>query len=445
MSFLKGFIGGAAEAVEASVLEDMEQYEDDMSALAKIRFERGYAAKEEWDNTVKENKNIIDDMARKVGGPDAVQFLIDEYGFAEAQNVASLLYERQNKTGGVFNIQEELALEQRTGGNAPVTTLQLAEFITPAYSIPDVEAEYTAPGIMGFFGADADAQVTARSNKFLAEAGVPTDMKTSIDDLPDVVGGQRIPEWKLYTLDNPAADAKRLLSVAKQLYQSGDNDGAFEAKALADARIFEANSLKNVNREYTPEQIKSKKNNIVASLASAVGAADKGQYQQGVYVNTSMEAEQFSALETAADTIILVTSQAFEAGVDPATITAMETKAYQTNQRLVFTPSDDFLSDGGVLSLVPDSTLIPDRKKLFPSSTVIPLNGNPNANLNVTASLPQNLSNAIARNRIAYQQSNRQVDRDKIVKDVLAMGIINPNSPTGAKFTEDEIRKLLEQ
>ena len=85
---------------------------------------------------MKTNLDTIKDMSRKVGSTDAVQYLIDTYGYAEAQNVANLLYDRKNKSGGIFDIGGALGLEQRKG--ASITAKQLAEFVTPAMSVGNV-------------------------------------------------------------------------------------------------------------------------------------------------------------------------------------------------------------------------------------------------------------------------------------------------------------------
>ena len=215
-NFGRGFVEGLAKAVDRGVRDDMERMKDDTSRLARVRFERGVREQERYEEDMKNNLDNIKDMSRKVGNADAVQFLIDRHGFAEAQNIANTLYQRKQKSGGVFDIQGALGLEQRKG--ASVTAKQLAEFVTPAMKIPEVTGgEDVAGGFMRLFGGDPTKEIQRRSDALLSAQGIPTDMKTSTVDMPEAVGGRGIREWELYTLDDPAADSKRLRSIAQQM------------------------------------------------------------------------------------------------------------------------------------------------------------------------------------------------------------------------------------
>ncbi|HAI37395.1 MAG TPA: hypothetical protein DCM40_04265, partial [Maribacter sp.] len=159
MPFGTGFITGLAKSVDRSIRDDMDELKEQTSMLSKLRYERGMREHERYNEDMKNNLEVIKDMSRKVGSTDNVQFLIDRYGYAEAQNVANLLYDRKNKSGGLFDINNALGLEKRQGDS--VTSKQLAEFVTTPYTLSkqinfgsEDNLGDDMPGLMKMFGVD---------------------------------------------------------------------------------------------------------------------------------------------------------------------------------------------------------------------------------------------------------------------------------------------------
>jgi len=380
-NFGRGFVEGLAKAVDRGVRDDMERMKDDTSRLARVRFERGVREQERYEEDMKNNLDNIKDMSRKVGSADAVQFLIDRHGFAEAQNIANTLYQRKQKSGGVFDIQGALGLEQRKG--ASITAKQLAEFVTPAMKIPEVTGgEDVAGGFMRLFGAEPTDEIKRRSDALLSAQGIPTDAKTSTVDMPEAVGGRGIREWELYTLDDPAADAKRLMSVSQQMYTKANETGnkalleeAYEVRAAADTRLFEAKSLQNSGEIYNEVDVQRSVSGLTAQLAAANGVADQGQYQNGIYTTGTMASEQANALTEAANIITKVASQARAAGVNASDISVATARAARENRILIFNPSDDPFVSGGTFSYGEADSLITDVSTLFPATVVTPQGG----------------------------------------------------------------------
>lgn len=380
-NFGRGFVEGLAKAVDRGVRDDMERMKDDTSRLARVRFERGVREQERYEEDMKNNLDNIKDMSRKVGSADAVQFLIDRHGFAEAQNIANTLYQRKQKSGGVFDIQGALGLEQRKG--ASVTAKQLAEFVTPAMKIPEVTGgEDVAGGFMRLFGAEPTDEIKRRSDALLSAQGIPTDVKTSTVDMPEAVGGRGIREWELYTLDDPAADAKRLMSVSQQMYTQANETGnkalleeAYEVRAAADTRLFEAKSLQNSGEIYNEVDVQRSVSGLTAQLAAANGVADQGQYQNGIYTTGTMASEQANALTEAANVVTKVASQARAAGVNASDISVATARAARENRILIFNPSDDPFVSGGTFSYGEADSLITDVSTLFPATVVTPQGG----------------------------------------------------------------------
>lgn len=410
-NFGRGFVEGLAKAVDRGVRDDMERMKDDTSRLARVRFERGVREQERYEEDMKNNLDNIKDMSRKVGSADAVQFLIDRHGFAEAQNIANTLYQRKQKSGGVFDIQGALGLEQRKG--ASITAKQLAEFVTPAMKIPEVTGgEDVAGGFMRLFGGDPTKEIQRRSDALLSAQGIPTDVKTSTVDMPETVGGRGIREWELYTLDDPAADAKRLMSVSQQMYTKANETGnkalleeAYEVRAAADTRLFEAKSLQNTGEIYNEVDVQRSVSGLTAQLAAANGVADQGQYQNGIYTTGTMASEQANALTEAANVITKVASQARAAGVNASDISVATARAARENKILIFNPSDDPFVSGGTFSYGDDDSLITDVSTLFPATVVTPTGGGASTQQNVASPVNVTIGNAVGQYNAAKTAS----------------------------------------
>lgn len=443
--FAEGLVEGLAKSVERGVLSDMERMKDDTSMLSKVRFERGVREAERYEEQLRGNVDIIKDMSRKVGSTDNAQYLIDQYGFAEAQNVANTLYQKRQKSGGVFDINEALGLEQRQGSS--VTANQLAEFVTPAMSIPEVtDSTSVAGGFMKLFGADPTKDIRRRSDAMLAEAGIPTDAKTSLVEMPETLKGRGIREWELYSLDDPAADAKRLMSVSQQMYTEANKTGnkdmlaeAYEARAAADQRLFEAKSLENSGSIYSEVDVQRSVSSLTAMLASANGVADRGEYQNGVYTTGNMAVEQATALSTAATMLTGVGSQAREAGVNATDIAMAQQKAVRENKILIFNPSDDPFVDGGTFSFGEKDSLIENASTLFPAAQSTQGKMSNAAQGNVTVNPPSNVAAALATQKAAYQNANA-AGKQQIIQSLT--NITNP--ATGQNYTAQEAQDYLE-
>lgn len=446
MGFGTGFITGLAKAVDRSIRDDMDELKEQTSMLSKVRYERGLREHERYNEEMKNNLDVIKDMSRKVGSVDSVQYLIDRYGYAEAQNVANLLYERKNKSGGLFDIQGALGLEQRKGDS--VSAKQLAEFVTPAMSLGKVtDLSQETPGMMKLFGADITSDVKARSDKMLSAAGVPTDLKTSVGDMPETLKGRGIREWELYSLDEPVKDARRLMSISQTMYkealESGNKDmlaEAYEVRAAADSRLFEAKSLENEGTAYNDSEVRQSMSNLTALLAAANGVGDKGSYQGGVYTTGSMATNQATTLSENAAFLTEVGSEARSAGVTAAKINAATEKAISENRTLIFTKSDDPFVRGGTFSYGDVDSLIANRSTLFPTTATGQNVQQPGAGSNNAVNPPSSVSGALASQKAAYQGTNNQTQRQQIIQSLTR--VINP--ATGKNFTAAEAQQYLE-
>ena len=454
MPFGTGFFTGLAKSVDRSIRDDMDELKEQTSMLSKLRYERGMREHERYNEDMKNNLEVIKDMSRKVGSTDNVQFLIDRYGYAEAQNVANLLYDRKNKSGGLFDINNALGLEKRQGDS--VTSKQLAEFVTTPYTVSkQVDFGAEVPGLMKLFGVDRGllgAEIKSRSDKLLAASGVPTDIKTSLTEMPETLKGKGIREWELYTLDNPAADARRLMSLSQQMYTKAKESGnesllneAHEVRSAAENRLFEAQSLENIGTRYNDVDVTRSMSNMTAQLAAANGVGDKGSYQGGVYTTGGMASEQANVLTETAGYLTEIGSDARSNGVNPTDIAVAQQKAIRENRTLIFNKSDDPFVRGGTFTFGEEGSLIENQATLFPTTaglggtnvTITQTQGQ--GNQGVTSSV-QNLT--IANAQAAYNGAKTGADR-KLIQTNLQNILQQPPYNMTPSDSVDEAKKLL--
>ena len=451
MPFGTGFITGLAKSVDRSIRDDMDELKEQTSMLSKLRYERGMREHERYNEDMKNNLEVIKDMSRKVGSTDNVQFLIDRYGYAEAQNVANLLYDRKNKSGGLFDINNALGLEKRQGDS--VSSKQLAEFVTTPYTMSkQVDFGAEVPGLMKMFGVDRGllgAEIKSRSDKLLAASGVPTDMKTSLTEMPETLKGKGIREWELYTLDNPAADARRLMSLSQQMYTKAKESGnesllneAHEVRSAAENRLFEAQSLENVGTRYNDVDVTRSMSNMTAQLAAANGVGDKGSYQGGVYTTGGMASEQANMLTETAGFLTEVGSEARSNGVNPTDIAVAQQKAIRENKTLIFNKSDDPFVRGGTFTYGEEGSLIENQATLFPTTAglagtgVVVTQTQGAANQGTTFSV-QNLT--VANAKKAYQGAKTGGQQQAILSELIRQ--LTAGALTGKKMDPAEAAK----
>jgi len=445
-SFGRGFITEFSKAVDRGVRDDMERMKDDTSRLAKVRFERGVREQERYEEDMKSNLDNIKDMSRKVGSADAVQFLIDRHGFAEAQNIANTLYQTKQKKLGDFDIPSAIGLEQRKG--ASITAKQLAEFVTPPMKIPEITGgDDVAGGFMRLFGAEPTDEIKRRSDALLSAQGIPTDMKTSTVDMPEVLGGRGIREWEIYQPDDAAQAYKKLAPLAQQKLQEAMDTGneelkseAYEIMAVANLRLDEATALQNIGKPRTQSEVARSTSITTAFLASLNGVAKQGGYQDDVYTDQGMATGQFTTLSTAADTLELVANEALNKGMSPQAVSNAKRKAARENRILIFKPVSDELrgfGDGGTFAYGEVDSLIPNRNKIFPASPVN--NPPPPGSANNAVIQPSQVTAAMSTQKAAYKTASTSQKQ----------GIINRltqtlNPATGTNFTSQEAQDYLE-
>tara|TARA_E500000178_G_scaffold356303_1_gene433220 strand:- start:4099 stop:5370 length:1272 start_codon:yes stop_codon:yes gene_type:complete len=231
-AFGRGFITGLANKVSEEIDRDMEATRDNALRKAELRAQRSYAIDEENKKAYKETKQTIEDMVGKVGSEDGVQYLINNFGFAEAQNVANKLYSDSQSLG--LKPLDQIGLAQRTGRG--ITLDELIKHNAPVSTIPKISGD-PAVGFAKMFSTPESrmANLRATSDAELEELGIAVaDADEAIESIPPALKGSLKP-YMLGRLANPKDESVRLRRVSANLLAQGKKEEAAALKTESDA------------------------------------------------------------------------------------------------------------------------------------------------------------------------------------------------------------------
>ena len=386
MAFLGGLFGdvktkdvvtGAATAVTRGIKDSMDKTDDNISRLSQLRLDRVMRDQQKHDTDLAANLEIIKNMEGMVGDADAVGFLIQEYGFAEAQNVAAELNRRKKASGGRIKPSEYLGIEKSTGGS--VNAMTLANYVTPSKSIASA-SEFGDAGIgiaSSLFGYGKD-EFKKRSDADIAAAGYADKIgKTSLTDLP-TIKGKDLYEWQIYTSDNPARQAANLTTIISDLSKQLPTASSSEKEVIQDelTAATAERSLLELEYEYqksleTKGKLKPMKDTEVARYSNTIDGLVATEYglakpdswtydsftQQRVYNYKGMTALAKKEVQAASANMLRELDKAHIAGMPASEIRFFVSRAVKNNQVLNFVPADG-IDDDPTFELVPDSTLI---------------------------------------------------------------------------------------
>ena len=168
----RGFITGLASKVSEEIDSDVKATEDRISRLGDLRLERVSRNAERYQTENRENTEIITNMAKTLGGDtDSVQFLINEYGFAGAQDKVKQYEALSPYLSPEYDANTLLGIERKSGSNATIS--QISKFVTRP--VQDLDLSKTDPrvGYQRLFGTEeaSIAELTRRSNQDIEAAG----------------------------------------------------------------------------------------------------------------------------------------------------------------------------------------------------------------------------------------------------------------------------------
>jgi len=471
----KDVVTGVAKGFNRGLQDSIDKTDDNISRLSQLRLERVLRDQQKHDTDLAANLEIIKNMEGMVGDADAVGYLIQEYGFAEAQNVAAELNRRKKASGGRIKPSEILGIEKSTGG--AISAMTLANYVTPSKSIASA-SEFGDAGIgiaSSLFGYGKD-EFKKRSDADIAAAGYADKIgKTSLTDLP-TIKGKDLYEWQIYTSDNPARQAANLTTIISDLAKQLPTASSSEKEVIQEEMTAATaeRSLLELEYEYqksleTKGKLKPMKDTEVARYANTIDGLVATEYglakpdswvfdtftQQRVYNYKGMTALAKREVQDASANMLVELDKAHIAGMPASEIRFYVKSAISNNQKLKFIPADG-VDDDPTFELVPDTTLIntdltdANGQRVFTglSSGQLPPPVISNTNQSTAASsaaATASVGNAqtAANQTIANQKSAYQGTNDPTKKATIVSKIMRQFARSGVTMTQAQVEAEL--
>lgn len=492
MAFLGGLFGdiktrdvvaGAAKRISTDIKDDMDDTKDQINRLTELRLQRVSRDQERRNTKITENTEVIKDMEGKLGSIEAAHFLVDKYGFREAQNVASELVKKKKLSGGRIDPAEYLGIEAGTGG--AVTASQLASYVTPTAAVPDLkDFGPIGTGYASLFqpGA-AEKEFKQRSDRAIAAAGYDLN-RTSVQDLPSAPKGKDLYEWQIYTDDSAVKQAANLQTIQNDLLmreqkaKSPDEKKALEQERLA-AKAEQTQML--LQYEYEQDlmlqtkakplkasQVEKYVKSIGGQIATAYGLAKDSNWVENtltgemIFSYKGINAAAQKEMQQGSQSLVKEINKAVLDGKDAAAISDAIFKAVDSNTRFTYVSKvDDFGEGSFVFGEGKENRLINDELQdtngqpvftgLIQTQNPPPAVTSQTANPAATATVqnPQGAAaTTIANKKQAYQAAgNNTQARGLVVQNLLRSlnnaGVINPatSNPYTAAEIEAELSK----
>ena len=455
MSFFRGVVKGAAKSLDRNITEQLAFLKSEASSVAKIRANRRIREQEKYLDQEAEMSNIIKDLSKKAGGYREVQFVLDKYGVEEGTAVINQLYDNQKNYG--ISVKDELRVEQGDP-SIKISALDIAKKYTPKMKpIPKIgDFSNLGSGITRMLGFDANEEVTRQTSTLLEAAGVD-DFETV--DLPIALQGANLPEWQIYRNSDPKKERVRLVRIAHNKGKEFERTGDPEAKrqqelALSMAEVEEAFNVKE-NKPLTFNETNKVEGWSGNFQKQIFGAKDVGEFKvtlngDMVQQTGSANSEQEGIIIGINSKVIEFTNEASRAGIDPSKIRQAVVKGLMSYPPVlpVITAAD------GSFNFSNPDELISLKKfdEIFPQSThkVINVSPPPKDDTGLTkgisgkAILFESLQNDWINSYNINKSEDRQSKRDEVVRKVLNLGTLNPE--TDSEFSnENEVISYLDR
>jgi|9_EtaG_2_1085328.scaffolds.fasta_scaffold02301_3 hypothetical protein len=234
-NFAKGFITGLADSVNREIQKDMDRTEKNISRISQIQVESDIQEAKESKQKEKELKKELKRMQGELqGSTDAVQYLIDQYGYERAKEYSSILAAQQTSLG--LSPLDQLGLAERDGRS--VTLDELIAFNNPVTRTK--RPKLTGGVAVGFgklFGGEQSA--ISRLEKMTDDEvaaynlDIP-DNEEILKTMPPALQGKLRP-YMLGRLADPGDESKRLNRIALTFKAKGQSEEAKALKLEADA------------------------------------------------------------------------------------------------------------------------------------------------------------------------------------------------------------------
>jgi hypothetical protein len=334
MSFFEGFVTGFAKSADTSIKKYLDSDNQLKSKLAEKRIARGELEEARHRKDNEKYKMELKGLAKKAGGTDQAQYILDKYGYDEGASVINSLYAKTIAGGKPIN--EIFKLSERVGQSATID--QLANFYTPPMKVGSGESmKGVGGGISKMLGGENWIQEAVLSE---TESVVGKLTKSSLQDVPEALSAiDDIEDYEIGYNINYKDEYTRLMGVADNFLKAGNTDKAARIKIAAESNYLAA--ANNERSEYSTAELNAFSKSVEKNFVTVHGIT--GAYDiSGNFTKAKDTANMYEhALEKTAYLMNFAQKARFGANIKAVDISLALTNAVTQNRRPVVVNPDD--------------------------------------------------------------------------------------------------------
>tara|TARA_B100001939_G_scaffold151921_1_gene131268 strand:- start:6705 stop:7970 length:1266 start_codon:yes stop_codon:yes gene_type:complete len=355
MSFLQGFVTGFSRSADSAIKSYLESDNQLKNRLAEKRIARGETEEARFQKDFREYKRDIKGLAKKAGGTDNVQYILQEFGYDEGKRIINDLYTKQ--INGGKSISDLFSLNQRTGPS--VTIDQLATFYTPPVKIGSgASMKGAGGGFTRMFGGEDYIQKAVLKE---TDAVVGKLTKSSLSEIPETLTAiDALENYEIgYSLDYKK-EYSRLMNVANNFINKGEIEKAAKIRIAAEANFL---TMQNFEKdEYSAAELKAVGKDFTKQLVNVHQV--KGKYAlDGTFITPAESVDAYKTVEGISADLQSVSSSARKNyNLDPSYIKLKMTEAISKNLMPVIVPASDAFSKA-IIKLTDEPMFIKTTKQ----------------------------------------------------------------------------------
>ena len=337
MSFLQGFVTGFSRSADTAIQKYLESDNQLKNRLAEKRIARAETEEARFRKEFDEYKRDIKSLAKKAGGVDNAQYILDLYGYDEGKKTIEDLYQKQMNGGK--NISDLFKLADRVGPS--VTVDQLATFYTPPIKIGSGKSMANlGGGITKLLGGENYIQKAVLKE---TDAVVGKLTKASLSDIPETLTAiDALENYEVGYSLNYEAEYKRLMNVSQNFLSKGNKDKAAQIRISADSNYM---LMKNLDKkEYSQAELKSLGKDLEKRLVNVHSI--KGKYTlEGQFISPAESKEAYETVSNIATEFESIAESArSQFNLNSSYIKLKLTEAITKNLVPVIVPASDAFS-----------------------------------------------------------------------------------------------------
>jgi len=337
MSFLQGFVTGFSRSADTAIQKYLESDNQLKNRLAEKRIARAETEEARFRKEFDEYKRDIKSLAKKAGGVDNAQYILDLYGYDEGKKTIDDLYQKQMNGGKT--ISDLFKLADRVGPS--VTVDQLATFYTPPIKIGSGKSMANlGGGITKLLGGENYIQKAVLKE---TDAVVGKLTKASLSDIPETLTAiDALENYEVGYSLNYEAEYKRLMNVSQNFLSQGNKDKAAQIRISADSNYM---LMKNLDKkEYSQAELKSLGKDLEKRLVNVHSI--KGKYTlEGQFISPAESKEAYETVSNIATEFESIAESArSQFNLNSSYIKLKLTEAITKNLVPVIVPASDAFS-----------------------------------------------------------------------------------------------------